>query len=309
MRFEDFTFKTRDGAEIAALKWLPEKSAKPKAAVQISHGMAEHSARYGRFAAALVEAGYAVYANDHRGHGKTAGDLENVGFFAAENGWSRVVEDMRQLTDIMKKEQPDTPVFLFGHSMGSILSRSYIFSHGRDIKGVILSGTSGDPGLLGKIGMLITRWEIKRNGEKHRSPLLTKLSFGNFNNSFKPNRTDFDWLSRDEAEVDKYIADPYCGGMFTAGFFLDLLTGVNEANDPGKLRSVPGDLPIFILSGEKDPVGKDAKGVMQVCRACRNAGVKDVTYKFYEGGRHEMLNETNWEEVHSDVIKWLDDHC
>ena len=309
MRSENFTFKSEDGVQVTAFKWLPEENAGPKAVVQISHGMAEHSARYERFAGTLVKAGYAAFSNDHRGHGKTAGPLENVGFFAEENGWRLVVEDMRRLTDIIKKEYPDIPVFLFGHSMGSILSRSYIFSYGRDIKGVILSGTGGDPGLLGKIGMLITKLEIKRKGKKYRSPLLTRLSFGNFNSSFKPNRTDFDWLSRDETEVDKYIDDPYCGGMFTAGFYLDLLKGLDEVNSPDNMQKVPHDLPIFIFSGDKDPVGKDTKGVMQVYRAYRKAGVKDVSHKFYTGGRHEILSETNREEVYADVIRWLDERC
>jgi alpha-beta hydrolase superfamily lysophospholipase len=306
MKSEDFTFKAEDGAEIFTRKWLPADGAEPKAVVQISHGMAEHSERYGRFAAALVGAGYAVYANDHRGHGKTAGSLENVGYFADEDGGALVMGDMLRLTRLIKGERPDTPVFLFGHSMGSILSRSYILSHAAEIKGVILSGTGGDPGLLGAIGMLITKFEIWRKDKKYRSPLLTKLTFGDFNKSFKPNRTDFDWLSRDEAEVDKYIEDPYCGGMFTAGFFQDLLTLVAEVNDAGNVKNVPSDLPIYILSGDKDPVGKDGKDIIQVFQAYKDAGIEDVTYRLYEGGRHEMLNETNREEVSRDVIEWFD---
>ncbi len=309
MKSDHFTFKTEDGAEIFTRKWLPDGGVNPKAVVQISHGMAEHSERYGRFAAALVEAGYAVYANDHRGHGKTAGSLENVGYFADENGDALVTGDMLRLTMIVKDEHPNVPVFLFGHSMGSLLSRSYILSHAAEIKGVILSGTGGDPGLLGKIGMLITNFEIWRKGKKYRSPLLTKLTFGDFNKPFRPNRTDFDWLSRDEAEVDKYVEDPYCGGMFTAGFFHDLLTCVGEVNDPGNIKNVPYDLPIYIFSGDKDPVGKDTKGIRQVYEAFKKVGVRDVELKFYEGGRHEMLNETNREEVHRDVIEWLDKHC
>ena len=309
MKSEDFTFRAEDDAEIFARKWLPDDGVDPKAVAQISHGMAEHSERYGRFAAALVDAGYVVYANDHRGHGKTAGSLENVGYFADENGDTLVTGDMLRLTRIIKDEHPDVSLFLFGHSMGSILSRSYILSHAAEIKGVILSGTGGDPGLLGTIGMLITKFEIWRRGKKYRSPLLTKLTFGDFNKPFRPNRTDFDWLSRDEAEVDKYVEDPSCGGMFTAGFFHDLLTCLNEVNDPGNIRNVPSDLPIYIFSGDKDPVGKGTKGVRQVYEAFKKAGVRDVELKFYEGGRHEMLNETNREEVHRDVIEWLDKHC
>ena len=308
MKSDHFTFNTENGAEIFVRRWLPDDGVDPKAVVQIAHGMAEHSKRYERFAAALVEAGYSVYANDHRGHGETAGSLENVGYFADENGWARVVGDMLSLTKIIRKENPSIPVFLFGHSMGSLLSRSYILSHAAEIKGVVISGTGGDPGLIGKIGMLVVKFEIWRKGKKYRSPILRKMSFGDFNKSFEPNRTEFDWLSRDEAEVDKYVEDPYCGGMFTAGFFHDLLTLIGEVNDPGNIKNVPSDLPIYIFSGDKDPVGKDTRGVRQVYEAFKKAGVSDVELKFYEGGRHEMLNETNREEVHRDVIEWVDKH-
>ena len=306
MKSDDFTFKTEDGVEIFVRRWLPDGGVAPRAVVQIAHGMAEHSKRYARFAAALVEADYAVYANDHRGHGETAGSLENIGYFADENGWGRVVGDMLSLTKIIKKENPGAPVFLFGHSMGSLLSRSYILSHAAEINGVIISGTGGDPGLIGKIGMLIVKFEIWRKGKKYRSPILKKMSFGDFNKSFAPNRTEFDWLSRDEAEVDKYVEDPYCGGDFTAGFFYDMLTGLGEVNDAANIGNVPSDLPIYIFSGDKDPVANDTKGVRQVYEAFKKAGVSDVVLKFYEGGRHEMLNETNREEVTGDVIEWLD---
>jgi alpha-beta hydrolase superfamily lysophospholipase len=309
MKSETFTFSTDDGAKIFVRKWLPEGIERVKAVVQIAHGMAEHSKRYERFAEALVDAGYAAYANDHRGHGETAGSLENVGYFADENGWNLVMGDMLSLTHIIKNEHPDVPVFLFGHSMGSLLSRSYIMYHAGEIKGVLISGTGGDPGLLGAIGMLITKFEIWRKGKKYRSPILMKMSFGDFNKSFKPNRTDFDWLSRDEAEVDKYIEDPYCGGMFTAGFFYDMLTGLAEINNLEIIRNVPSDLPIYIFSGDKDPVADDTKGVRQVYDAFKKVGVNDVVLKFYEGGRHEMLNETNREEVYRDIIQWLDKHC
>ena len=167
---ETFRFKTDDGAEIFVRKWLPEGGGQSKAVAQIAHGMAEHSKRYERFAGALVDAGYAVYANDHRGHGETAGSLENVGYFADEDGWNLVAGDMLSLTHIIKKEHPDIPVFLFGHSMGSLFSRTYIISHAAEIKGVIISGTGGDPGLLGKIGMLITKLEIWRKGKNIEAP-------------------------------------------------------------------------------------------------------------------------------------------
>jgi len=306
---DNFRLGTQDGTEVFVYRWFPEDGAGLKAVVQISHGMAEHAGRYGDFAAALVEAGYAVYANDHRGHGKAAGSLEKVGYLADDNGWNLLVDDMHRLTCSIKERHPDVPVFLLGHSMGSILSRNYIFLHAKDVSGVILSGTGGDPGLLGKIGLLIAKWEIRRKGKRAQSPLLAKLSFGNFNNAFKPNRTDFDWLSRDNAQVDRYVEDPFCGGVFTAGFFYDLLTGLAGANKSDNIKGIPPDLPIYLLSGEKDPVGKDKKGVLQVYNAYKNAGLEDVKCQFYKDGRHEMLNETNREEVYKDIIDWLDAHA
>jgi len=309
MKSNNMTFQSADGSEIFYHQWLPGGKKKIKGAVQIAHGMAEHSKRYSRFAEALTKKGFVVYANDHRGHGQTAGSLDNVGYFADDNGWGLVVEDMHQLTQIIKNNHPDTPVFLFGHSMGSFLSRNYIFLYGDEIKGVILSGTGGDPGILGKVGRYIAKNESKKKGKKYRSPLLKKLSFGKFNNAFKPNRTEFDWLSRDDAEVDKYVADPYCGGDFTAGFYMDLLSGINEINNFKNIQKIPKNLPIYIFSGDKDPVGgKNAKGVKQVCMSYKKAGVKDASCKFYPDGRHEMLNEINREEVFNDVIQWLDPH-
>ena len=275
--------------------------------IQISHGMAEHAGRYARFARFLTDAGFGVYANDHRGHGKTAGALENVGYFADTDGWQRVADDMYQLTAIIGRECPGVPIFLFGHSMGSFLSRTYIAAHGKDISGVILSGTGGDPGLLGKIGLMVARWERWRKGAKARSPLLNNLSFGGFNKAFKPNRTDFDWLSRDAAEVDAYIADPYCGGVFTAGFFCDLLTGLQFINSAEGIRRIPKDLPVHFLSGAVDPVGNNTRGVRQVAAAFKAAGIEAVTTTFYDGGRHEMLNETNRDEVFRDILQWLRD--
>ncbi len=308
MKSDTFSFKASDGTKIAAYRWLPEAKSNIKAAVQIAHGMAEHAARYDRFAKELVKSGYAVYANDHRGHGKTAGALENVGYFADEKGWDKVVDDMRVLNGIIKKENPKVPIFLFGHSMGSFLSRQYSMLYGSDIKGLILSGTGGDPGLLGKIGLLLAKREAKRKGSKTRSPLLDKLSFGAFNKAFKPNRTNFDWLSRDNAEVDKYVADPYCGDVFTAGFFCDMLGGLAFINDSKNIARIPKELPVYLFSGSMDPVGANTKGVLQVFNSLVKAGIRDVTYKFYQDARHETLNETNRDEVFQDVIAWLNQH-
>jgi alpha-beta hydrolase superfamily lysophospholipase len=308
MKSDTFSFKAADGAQIFTYRWMPDNAADIKGAIQIAHGMVEHAARYERFADALTKAGYAVYANDHRGHGKTAGSLDKVGYFADEMGWEKVVVDMHTLTGIIKKECPNKPFFLFGQSMGSFLSRHYSMHYGRELSGLILSGTIGDPGALGKVGILVATIEAKIKGKKAKSNLLNKLSFGAFNDAFKPNRTEYDWLSRDNAEVDKYINDPWCGAVPTAGFWCDQLGGIGYINKKGNIAKIPKNLPIYLFSGAKCAVGANTKGVSQVYNALKNAGIGDVTLKFYEDGRHEMLNEINRTEVFADVIAWINKH-
>lgn len=308
MEMNNFILKSKDGITVHCNKWILQKDIKPKAVVQIAHGMAEHIDRYNSFAKALTNEGYIVYGNDHRGHGKTAGSLENLGYFADDNGWNLVVEDMHELTTMIKNDHGDLPIFLFGHSMGSFLSRTYIQRYGNDINGVILCGTGGDTGVLGNIGILLARNEIKKMGKKYRSKKMDRLSFGNFNKAFKPNRTGFDWLSRDIKEVDKYIEDELCGEIFTAGFFYDMLTGLKDLNKKENIKKVPKELPIYFISGEKDPVGKNTKGVLQAINSYRKAGINDISYKFYKDGRHEILNELNREEVYKNIIEWLNKH-
>lgn len=308
MKSDTFTFKSSDGVQIFTYRWIPDEPSAVKGAVQIAHGMAEHAARYERFAEALTKAGYAVYANDHRGHGKTAGTLENVGYFADDNGWEKVVDDMHTLTGIIKKENPGKPFFLFGHSMGSFLSRHYSMLYGNELSGLILSGTGGDPGALGKIGLFVAKMDARMHGKKAKSEIMNKLSFGAFNSAFKPNRTDYDWLSRDNAEVDKYINDPWCGAVFTAGFFCDMLGGLGFINKKENIAKIQKNLPVYLFSGAKDPVGANTKGVTQAYTALKDAGISDLTLKFYENGRHESLNEINRDEVFQNVIDWLNNH-
>jgi len=304
MGSENFNFRASDGTDIFVYKWLPEH---PKAVVQIAHGMAEHAGRYDRFAQKLVSEGFAVYANDHRGHGKTAGSPDNLGYFADHNGWRRVVDDLRELTSELKGAHPGLPCFLFGHSMGSFLFRNYIFSDCSGISGVILSGTGNNPKLLISLGKLVAAWQVKSKGARGKTMLMHNMSFGSFNKAFRPNRTDFDWLSRDNEEVDKYINDPFCGGVFTAGFYRDLMAGLEEIGCMDNIDKIRKDLPILLFAGDMDPVGNKGKAVKQVHDMYQKAGINDLTCRLYDGGRHEMLNETNRQEVFDDVIKWMND--
>lgn len=299
------TVTASDGIPLHTNRWLPDGP--PRAVVQVAHGMAEHSARYARLGEALTAAGYAVYANDHRGHGSTASEADH-GYFADHDGWATVVEDVRAVTRFAQDEHPGLPVFLLGHSMGSFLARAYVIEDSRDLAGLVLSGTAGDPGLLGKAGLGVARAEARVRGRRHVSPVLDKLTFGQYNAAFKPNRTDFDWLSRDDAEVDHYVADPLCGQTFTSGFFADIFAGLAGINDRRRVARVRRDLPILLVAGDKDPVGDNGKGVRAVREQYASVGVADVTCTLYPGARHEIFNETNRDEVTADVIAWLDTH-
>lgn len=293
-----------DGTPLHTYRWLPD--GRPRAIVQVAHGMAEHAARYERFARALTAASYAVYAHDHRGHGQTASKADH-GHFADHDGFATVVGDLGAVTEFAQAEHPGVPVVLFGHSMGSFLSRAYAAQHGARLAGLVLSGTAGDPGPLASVGRGLAGAQARLRGRKHQSGLMDKLTFGQYNAAFKPNRTSFDWLSRDDAEVDKYVADPLCGNVFSAGFFADLLGGVQQVNKPSAYAAVPADLPVLVFAGELDPVGDAGKGPREVADRYRSAGVTDVTTTLYPDGRHEMLNETNRDEVVADLLAWLDE--
>lgn len=303
-----FTFKSQEGTEIYTYKWIPEGNIEIKGVVQIAHGMSETAIRYERFARKLTENGYIVYIHDHRGHGKTAKTIENVGYLADKDGFKWLVEDLHQLSRIIKKENPSLPLFLLGHSMGSFVTQKYVMLYGSELKGAILSGSNGKQGILVDIGMLFARREIRKHGRRAKSSKLNNMFFGNYNNDFKPTRTEFDWLSRDNDEVDKYINDPFCGTIFTAGFFYDFLVGLKEVADKNNLKCIPKDLPIYIFSGDKDPVGNCGKGIIKLFNSYKKLNIKDVTYKLYKDGRHEMLNEVNREEVMKDILDWLNDH-
>lgn len=302
---KEFQFQSDDGTQVHVYNWAPEDTT-VKGVVQIAHGMAETAKRYERFAELLTGHGYIVYANDHRGHGKTAGSLENVGYLADSEGFDWMVRDVKKLTDLIKGENPDLPLFLFGHSMGSFVSQRYLMLHGNELTGAILSGTNGSQALLHNVGLLAASFDVRKNGRKAHSHQMNKLSFGTFNKAFRPNRTEYDWLSRDEEEVDKYINDPYCGGIFTGGFFYDFMKGLKETDKVENVKLVPKTLPIYLCSGDKDPVGNYGKGVKKLHDTYRKVGIQDVSMTLYPGARHEILNETNRDEVMNNILDWIE---
>jgi len=296
----EFTFRADDGESLFARRWLP--AAPPRAIVQIVHGLTEHSARYARLAAALNDAGYGVYAADLRGHGPRAAAADR-GHFADEGGWDKVVGDLWTLNRRIAADEPGTPIVLLGHSLGSFLGRSFIARHSDALAGVVLSGSSGRPPMIATFGRIIAREERLRLGRRGKSDPVFQMWFGDFNKPFRPARTAFDWLSRDEKEVDAYVADPFCGFPFTTQLAIDVLDALPHATSPASLAAIRKDMPIYVFSGERDPVGANIKGLIGDLKA---AGFTRLTTRLYPGARHETLNETNRDEVTRDLIAWLD---
>lgn len=278
--------------------WEPQ--GKPVAIVQILHGMAEHMDRYDRMAGALNENGFLVVGKNHRGHGKEA---ELQGYFADKKGWQCLIEDAHQVMEEMKAQYPHTPYFLLGHSMGSFLAREFVLQYPDELDGLILSGTGFYPKALTVAGKLVASLMPKKKPSK----LVDKMAFSANNKPFQPARTPFDWLSRDEKEVDKYIADPLCGFLFTGKAYVDFFGGLGAIADERRLSVLPKSLPVYFLSGEKDPVGQMGEGVRKVAGAFRQVGLSDVTLKLYPDARHELFNETNKKEVDADLAAWLQD--
>jgi alpha-beta hydrolase superfamily lysophospholipase len=296
----EFTFRADDGQALLARRWLPEGP--PRAVLQIAHGLAEHSARYGRLAAALNSAGYAAYANDHRGHGPQAAAAD-LGHFADEGGWDKVVGDLWTFNRLIAAEQSGTPIIFLGHSLGSFLGRGFIAKHSAALAGAALSGSNGKPPAIATLGRFIAREERLRLGRRGKSDPIIQMWFGELNKPFKPARTAYDWLSRDEKEVDAFVADPLCGFPFTTQLAIDVLDALPRVTSPASLATIRKDMAVYVFSGERDPVGANMKGLIADLKA---AGFTRLTTRIYPGARHETLNETNRDEVTRDLIAWLD---
>ena len=305
MSFITNTFTTHDNETIFYYEWPSNKNIVLKGIVQISHGIGEHAGRYHSIANSLQNEGYAVFANDHRIHGKSVKSEDYLGYYDGDDYFSDAMNDMRQLTEIIKKANPNKKIILFGHSMGSLLSREYVTRYGEDLDALILSGTASFMKGLGFFGLLSAQFLGKLNGKHRSNELLKNLFFSQFNKKFKPNRTKVDWISSDENQVDLFEADPLRIEDFSLSVFKDILKGSKKIDKDATFEKTPKNLPIFIFSGDKDPVGEMGKGVKKVVKKYKNAGIKNLTLKLYREGRHEMLNEINKEEVEKDVLNWL----
>ena len=292
--------KAHDGHEIQTFVWANEK---PKAWIHIFHGMAEHAKRYDTFAKTLVAEGYSVLAHNHRGHGTCKTRV--LGQFAEQDGWQKVLTDLETVRDAICTEEVSLPYYIFGHSMGSFIAQSYLIGNAKSIDGLMLSASNQQNTLMSRAGTLVANIEAMRLGSDRSSKLLQFLSFGSFNNHFKPTRTEYDWLSRDTKEVDKYVADSLCGFACSISLWQDFLTALTQLFQSGQLKKIQKNLPIMIIGGDKDPVGLMGKGLSKLAQSHQEAGQEKITFKLYPDARHELLNETNRAEVTADILAWL----
>ncbi|HEY1324656.1 MAG TPA: alpha/beta hydrolase [Streptosporangiaceae bacterium] len=279
-----FSYTSADGTPIAAYRWDP--AGEPRAAVQLTHGMGEHARRYEHVARALNEAGFVVYAQDHRGHGASigAGEPGDLG----KGGWPGLVDDIGLLSARIRAEHPGLPLILLGHSMGSFAVQQYLFDHSADADGVVLTGTAAIDLLEGALD------------------LDQPIDLSAFNAPFQPARTDYDWLSRDEAIVDAYVADPRCGFGIDTASARAMFAGARRGAEPAQVAAIRPDLPVYIAVGEADPVNAGLALLTPLTERYKAAGLTDVTIRTYPAARHEILNETNRDDVIADLDSWLD---
>lgn len=303
--FTDIKFTSSTGLNtIYAKKCVPDTE--PRAVVQIAHGIVEKIDRYDEFMLYLAEKGFLVVGNDHLGHGKSITKPEEKGFFAIKNGWNYVVEDMLRLHDKIAKEYPGIPYILFGHSMGSFLTRTYMIKYTDKYDLAILSGTGHMSAALINAGHAAASLLCKLKGVHADGKMLNDIAFGSYLDKIDNPRTSHDWLSRDNAMVDKYLADPDCGYICTASVYRDMMYGIKYITNSANIVKMDKGKPVYFMSGDADPVGEYGKGVERAYKAFCKAGMRDVMFRLYPGGRHEMLNETNRSEVYEDILNWIE---
>lgn len=308
MTVTDFYFPSSDGENrIRARRWQDDER-EPVGLLQISHGIIEHIERYDDFARYMAAKGFIVFGNDHLGHGKSVKADYDLGFFGAEDGWEHIVDDVHQLHDIMNGEYPQLPYFILGHSMGSFILRTYLIRYPEDrLTGALISGTGQQPKIVLLGGVILAKLECWRLGSRGISRIANNLSLNSYNKFFEPSRTPHDWLSRDEEQVDRNLADPLCNFDPSVSALLEMLRGIRFIGSVKNARKMRHDLPVFFFSGDKDPVGEQGKGVRRAVAVFKKAGMKDVKLKLYPEGRHEMLNELNRGEVYGDVSAWIEE--
>ncbi len=305
MRKEEFYFDSRDGkSKIHGVKYMPDTE-NVSGVVQIIHGMAEYVERYEGFARFLTDRNFVVVGEDHLGHGKSVGEGQVQGYFCSQDPATVVVRDSHRLKKMTQQLYPGVPYYIVGHSMGSFILRNYMMRYGTGIDGAVVMGTGMQPGAMVKFAKTLSKLVKLFGGAKRPSKFVNQLAFGSYNQKIENPRTVSDWLSRDEAEVDKYIADPDCGFVFTGNGFHTLFELIDRACNKENMKKIPADLPLFFVAGDGDPVGDYGAGVTKAYEAVKEAGVKDVEIKLYPESRHEILNDFDREQVMNDIYDWL----
>lgn len=307
MREEQHFLNSADNHKIFLREWQPQNQA-IRGIIHINHGMAEHSGRYRELAEILTNAGFLVFAHDHRGHGGSIPKGGLVGHYDDCDGWQLVLQDAKAVNDYFSAAYPDQPVIMLGHSMGSFITQAYAVEHGNSLDAVILSGSGFTPRVALRAPQMLVRLEKYRAGAKARSPLIDRQTFASFNKKIGETRTEADWLTRDQEQVDQYIKDPLCGFMCTNQLWDDFLQGLDTISQQKNIRRIPSHLPFYLISGERDPLSYHAKrhGVARLAEHLNSGGLKDVTLRLYENCRHEIFNEINRDEVYQTLLDWLD---
>lgn len=307
MKTKEYSFRSKSNlCEIKAWQWCPDNESDIKAVLQIHHGMAEHCGRYKNCIKAFTDMGYAVFMNDMINHGKSNSDKAMLGYFGDNDGYKDIIADAKTLMDIAKKEYPNKPYIISGHSMGSLIMRCFINEYGNCFDGAVFIGTSGtNP--LAKISIVLTNMIGAIKGKTYKSPWLKKVGFSAYDKPFE-HRTDYDWGTRDTASVDDYQADEYCGYIFSAMGYRDLAKLVIDCNTDAWANNINKDMPVLLISGSMDPVGNYSKGVREVYDRLVKTGHTNVDIKIYPDARHEILNELNKEEVYDYINSFIEEN-
>ena len=305
VRKEELTYKSRDRQTMLhAIRWIPE--GEPVAILQIIHGMQEYVDRYDEFANYLAERGILVIGNDHLGHGGSVGERGTYGYFCKNDPATVLVRDAHRLKKMTQEDFPGVPCFILGHSFGSFVAREYITRYGTGIKGAIIQGTAFMPsGTVKSLGGLVNFLQVVM-GEKYRSTMVNNMAFKGYLKKIPNPRTQQDWLSHNEASVDKYVADPACNFVFTLNGFKTMAELLKRIQDTDKMEDIPKDLPILITAGKEDPVGNYGEGPEKLYNIYKNdLQIKNVDLKLYDGLRHELQQEIGREQVYADQYEWI----
>lgn len=310
MKKTDVYFDSRDGeSRIHAVRYEPEegslKDGRPVAILQIVHGMAEYAERYKETAKFFTDRGFVVTGEDHLGHGGSVAEGGTYGYFCRRDPATVVVRDVHRLKKMTQELYPGIPYFFVGHSMGSFILRNYLCRYGAGIQGAVIMGTGMHSGFVLSLGKAVAGIQGLFCGDRHVSRLLDKIVFGGYNKRIERPRTPYDWLSQNEENVDTYSADPLCGFTFTVNGFKTSFELISRILKPSNLEKIPKDLPVFFVSGTDDPVGDYGEGVKRAYDSLDEAGLEHLALKLYEGGRHEILNETNGRQVMQDIYDWI----